>query len=133
MAGGGPLSPAARPDLARPYADMTLRTGVERGFPGLRVAGAIPLGWSLTLLGKPGVGLALIEQAIDDDQAQGARLHQCWHFGMLAEAFLAAGRPHNALTAVDRGMDAFAHTGDLFYVPRSVDVEGGCPDCSGAG
>ncbi|MBP8108685.1 MAG: AAA family ATPase [Caldilineaceae bacterium] len=112
------------PDLARPYADMTLRTGVERGFPGLRVAGAIPLGWSLTLLGKPGVGLALIEQAIDDDQAQGGRLHQCWHFGMLAEAFLAAGRPHDAITAVERGMDAFTRTGDLFYAPDLWTLKG---------
>nr|MBP7964761.1 hypothetical protein [Caldilineaceae bacterium] len=83
-----------------------------------------PLGWSLTLLGKPGVGLALIEQAIDDDQAQGGRLHQCWHFGMLAEAFLAAGRPHDAITAVERGMDAFTRTGDLFYAPDLWTLKG---------
>lgn len=112
------------PALARPYAEMTLQTGIEHSLPGLRVIGAIFLGWSLTLLGNPGAGLPLIEQAVEDDQVDGSPIHQCWHFGILAETLLVAGRPHDAITAADRGIDAFARTADHFCAPELWTVKG---------
>ena len=118
------ISCCAAPELAQPYAELTLEMGVERGHPGLRIAGAVLLGWSLAVQGRPDAGLALIEEAVAEDQAIGFQLNQSRNHVMLAEAYLAAGRADAAVAALDRGIAAFARFRDLLCAPDLWTLKG---------
>jgi len=113
------------PALAQPYAELTLHAGAEQGYPGLSIAGSVPLGWSLALQGTPETGLALIEQAMAEDQAMGGQqIIQSRNSVMLAEAYLAAGRPDAAIVALDRGIATFARHRDLLCAPDLWTLKG---------
>lgn len=105
------------PALAQPFAEMALRVGIERGSSGLRIAAAIPLGWSLAMQGRTEEGLALIEEGMEERRKMGNHTHKSRNSAMLAEANLVAGRPDAAIDAVEQGIDAFARYRDSICAP----------------
>lgn len=97
------------PAKVQSYAATVMRIGTEQGYPGLRIMGAVPLGWSLVMQDQSQEGLVLIEQAIAEDQAMGGyAIAQNRHYRMLTEAYLATGRLDAAIAAVDRGIANYA-------------------------
>jgi DNA-binding SARP family transcriptional activator/tetratricopeptide (TPR) repeat protein len=105
------------PALAQPYAEMALRVGTEQGNSGMRVAAAVPLGWSLAVQGRTEEGLTLLEEGLEDRRKMGNQTHSSRNSVMLAEAYLAAGRPDAAITALEKGISNFALHRDLICAP----------------
>lgn len=122
------------PALAQLYAEMALCVGIEQGNSGMRVAAAIPLGWSLAVQGRAEEGLALLEEGLDERRKMGNQIHSSRNSAMLAEANLAAGRPDAAITALEDGISAFAIYRDTICAPDLWRLKGdallalGAPD-----
>ncbi len=112
------------PALAQPYAETVLRTSEEHGYAGLRIAGAIILGWSLSLQGRTQEGLPLIEEGVAAELAAGHQVNLSQKLLMLAEARLAAGLPEAVVAVADLGIANFARFGDDVCAPDLWTIKG---------
>jgi tetratricopeptide (TPR) repeat protein len=113
-----------RPALVQPYAEQTYRTGVEHDDPGLRITGSVTLGWSIAMQGQVEEGSALTRQGIAEAEAMGQRHHKSQYTTILAEIYMAAGRPAEAIEVLDQAIAAFHQYRDLICAPDLWTLKG---------
>jgi hypothetical protein len=89
----------------------------ERGFGLFGAMATVIRGWAVAEEGDPDAGEALIEDGLAAFEASGAGMMLHLFLGLLGDARRRAGRPADALRAVEQGLaDATTHGG--FYVPE---------------
>ena len=82
------------------------------------------LGWALAEQGQVDEGLSQIRAGLYAYEAMEAWLAYPWFKGLLANAYVKAGRPDAALRALDDALTVTERTGELFYLAEIYRLQG---------
>jgi DNA-binding SARP family transcriptional activator/predicted ATPase len=111
-------------DRAGSHAEAMIDLSTRRGYTMFRAMGRIFARWVLAHAGAAAAAADQIRDAIQAFGSTGARMLHHYFYGLLAEAELQAGRPEQALAAVDRGLRESTQTGERFHLPELHRVRG---------
>lgn len=110
---------------ARRSGEISVAIGTEHGYGIWMALGTLCVGSGVVLEGADiPRGADLIRQGIELFRGSGAVLSLSHYFAVQAEAFLAAGRPAEALAAVDQGLSHAANTGERFHESNLLRLRG---------
>jgi tetratricopeptide (TPR) repeat protein len=108
------LVTALRRDPARAHAHAAEALALAAKLPAWLSYATAVLSWTQALEGDP-AGAVRLRQSLEDIQAAGAQHLVPWGLGLLAEAELLAGRPHEALRLLDDALARVARSGERMY------------------
>ncbi len=120
------------PQHTQAAAERALAISMEKGYPYTRFLGAVALGWSLAMQGNTAEGVALAQQGMAASIEFGQRLHHSQLAAMLAEAYILAGHPVEALDVVEEAIAAFRDYRDHLCAPDLWLLKGEALDRLGA-
>ncbi|MCB9123805.1 MAG: hypothetical protein H6643_04715, partial [Caldilineaceae bacterium] len=120
------------PERTQAAAERALAISMEKGYPYTRFLGAVALGWSLAMQGNTAEGVALAQQGMAASIEFGQRLHHSQFAAMLAEAYILAGHPVEALDVVEEAIAAFDDYRDHLCAPDLYLFKGEALDRLGA-
>jgi DNA-binding NtrC family response regulator/predicted ATPase len=103
------------PEAAEAQARELVACSEEHGFPVHRAEGLVFVGWALSERGQTEQGVELMRQGLETLAAVGTHEDFPVLFEMLAEAHAAAGRPQEALEALDRGLTETEGSGLAYW------------------
>ena len=110
---------------AKRCGDMTVAIGTEHGYGIWLALGTLCQGSGVVLEGTdPGQGVDLVKRGIEIYRSTGAVLSLSHYFAVMAEAFRAAGRLGEALTAVDEGLAHANSTNERFHESNLLRLRG---------
>jgi len=110
---------------ARQSGEISVAIGTEHGYGIWMALGTLCVGSGVVLEGADiPRGVELIRQGIELFRGSGAVLSLSHYFAVQAEACLAAGRPAEALAAVDQGLGHAADTEERFHEANLLRLRG---------
>ena len=121
------------PQHAEHYARPALRIFDERHMVNAQYLGIMCLGWSQAVQERVEEGLALARRGMQLCKQVRQMLHMSQLTCMFAESCLAAGRPAEALAALEEGIDLFQRYRDLICAPDLYRLQGQALAALGAG
>ena len=95
----------AEPEDCEFWAGRTREIGHEQDFPMRIIQADIFRGWALGVTGSPNEGLHLIVDGLARFRAAEARLNEAYYLGLEADVLIHAGRPDDALEALDAAFE----------------------------
>ncbi len=108
----------------RDYGNAAREIASEWHFTLMDAWAACYVGASRVRLGEPAVGIAMIQQGIENARATGSEMFQSHLLGLLAEAQLRNRAIDEGLRYVDDAFRISAHTGERFYVAELHRIKG---------
>jgi DNA-binding SARP family transcriptional activator/class 3 adenylate cyclase len=110
-------------------AERTLALAVELGNDWWTVWSQVLVGWSTAASGNPGAGAAMIAEGLAN--AGAVRRLRPYFLGLAAQVDVAAGRPDRALALVEEALELAVGTGEGFFLPELLRVQGTVLGCAG--
>ena len=92
-----------------------LAVSTQEGFSFWLAGARILRGWARAAQGAHDDGIADIRAGLDARLAAGSRTYHTYYLGLLADALLGAGRPHDALAVLDEALAAAREMSEGLY------------------
>jgi DNA-binding winged helix-turn-helix (wHTH) protein/tetratricopeptide (TPR) repeat protein len=109
------------PQPCRYWADETIALADTQGIPFRAAQARILLGWCRAADGDPADGVDQTRSALAEYRITGARIDQPYYLGLLADASLLAGQPHEAISALDEATEMIGTTTRSFFYQPELD------------
>ena len=103
------------PALAGELAGAAIDVASRNGFPYWESVGRILHGWASTMQSGTGEGIDEIQCGLEGCRAAGVEMDRPFHLALLAEAYVRAGQPNNAVTALDEASSMVRNSRAFFY------------------
>lgn len=103
------------PDLVLTNATIALLTAQRQGYPYHEAVALTLRGWARVRKGEIPEGIEEIRRGLSMQHAAGADMERPYGLGLLAEAFLFAGRPEEGIAATTEALETIARRSRTFF------------------